>query len=115
LLGPSQYFLSNRNFDINNDSVFIVKVPDTIGSADTILTVTAVKATTGSYGAPPDGRQPDTTLPLATNDGRVLGGFIKDNEIQFVHASLNPANGSSAVFHGVISNFNTSLFLTGNL
>ncbi len=115
LLGPDQYFLSNRNFDISNDSIFIVKVPDTIGSADTTLTVTAVKATTGAYGVPPDARQPDTALTLATNDGRVLGGFIKDNEIQFVSTSLNPANGAAAIFHGTISNFNTTPAFTGQL
>lgn len=114
-LGPSQYFLSNRNFDISNDSIFLVKVPDTIGSADTLLTVMPVVASSGSYGVPPDGRQPDTTYPLATNDGRVLGGFIQDSEIQFVSTSLNPANGASAVYHGVISNFNTTPVLTGRL
>jgi hypothetical protein len=115
LLGPSQYFLSNRNFDLNNDSVFIVKVPDTIGSADTILTVTAVAATSGSYGAPPDARQPDTAYTLATNDARVLGGFIKGNEIQYVNESVNPANGASAVYLGVISNFQTAPTMTGRL
>jgi hypothetical protein len=115
LLGPSQYFLSNRNFDITNDTVFLVKVPDTIGSADTILTVTPLVSSTGAYGVPPSGRQTDTTYPLATNDGRILGGFIKDNEIQFVSASLDPATGASAVFHGVISNFNTTPAFTGQL
>ncbi len=113
LLGPSQYFLSNRNFATINDTVFIVKVPDTIGSADSVLTVTPVISTTGSYGAPPNARQPDTSLSLATNDGRVLGGFIQGNEMQFVSTSLNPGNGASAVYHGVISNFATAPVLKG--
>ncbi len=108
LLGPSQYFLSNRNFDLNNDTVFLVKVPDTIGSVDTILTVTPIVSATASYGAPPDARMPDTAHVLATNDGRILGGYIKGDEIQFVSESLNPANGASAVYHGIISNFSTA-------
>lgn len=108
LLGPSQYFLSNRNFDLSNDSVFIIKVPDTIGAASNVLTVTPVVSTTASYGAPPDGRMPDTAHVLATNDGRVLGGFILGDEMQFVSESIDPANGSSGVYHGIISNFSTA-------
>jgi hypothetical protein len=114
VLGPSQYFLSNRNFDVANDTVFLVKVPDTIGSSSNTLTVTPVVSSL-SYGAPPDARQPDTSATLATNDGRVLGGFIRGNEIQFVSTSVNPANGASSVYHGVISNFNTSPSLAGRL
>jgi len=115
LLGPSQYFLSNRDFDVSNDSVFLVEIPDTIGSADSFLTVTPVVSTMSSYGVPPDARQPDTSLTLATNDGRVLGGFIQGTEIQFVSTSLNPANGASAIYFGIISNFNTSPVLTGQI
>jgi len=115
LLGPSQYLLSNRDFDVTNDTVFLVQVPDTIGSTDTILTVTPVVSTGSSYGVPPDARQPDTSLTLATNDGRVLGGFIRGNEVQFVSTSLNPANGNAAIYHGTISNFNTSPTLTGQI
>jgi len=115
LQGPAQYFLSNRNFDITNDTVFLVQVPDTIGSTDSILTVTPVISSSASYGVPPDGRQPDTTIPLATNDGRILGGFIKGNEIQFVSTSVDPAYGSACVYHGIISNFTTSPALGGAL
>ncbi len=115
VLGPSQYFLSNRNFDLSNDTVFIVTIPDTIGSASATLTVTPVAGSGATYGAPPDARQPDTSLTLATNDARVLGGFIKDNEIQFVNASVDPSNGCSAVYHGVIDNFTTTPVMTGQL
>jgi hypothetical protein len=114
LSGPAQYFLSNRNFDPLNDTVFLVQVPDTIGSTDTLLTITPLVSSL-SYGVPPDARQPDTNYTLATNDGRVLGGFIQGNEIQFVSTSVNPVNGVSAVYHGVISNYNTAPALTGRL
>ena len=115
VLGPSQYFLSNRNFDLANDTVFLVKIPDTIGSVDSILTVTPVVSSTTSYGTPPDGRQPDTTIPLATNDGRILGGFMEGDEIQFVSTSVNPANGSSGIYHGVISSVSTAPSLSAQL
>jgi len=115
LLGPSQYFLSNRDFDVTNDSVFLVEIPDTIGSSDSFLTVTPVVSTTSSYGVPPDARQPDTSLTLATNDGRVLGGFIRGSEMQFVSTTINPANGASAIYFGIISNFATSPVLTGQI
>lgn len=107
LLGPAQYFLSDRNFDTLNDSVFLVKVPDTIGGADTVLTVTPLVSSL-AYGVPPDARQPDTSLSLATNDGRILGAFIKGSELQFVSVSVEPAFGSAAIYHGIISNFNTA-------
>ncbi len=114
LLGPNQYFLSNRNFDLLNDTVFLVQVPDTIGSSVTNLTVTPLVSSL-SYGVPPDARQPDTSVTLATNDGRVLGGFIKDSEIQFVSTSVNPVKGNSGIYLGKISNFNTTPVLTGQI
>ncbi len=115
LQGPAQYFLSDRNFDINNDTVFLVKVPDTTGSADSVLSVTALVSSTGSYGVPPNGRQPDTATDLATNDGRILGAYIKDDQIQFVSASLDTSFGSSGVYHGIINNVSTTPALTGRL
>lgn len=113
LQGPGQYFLSNRNFDVANDSIFLVHVPDTIGGSSS-LTVTPIVASM-PYGVPPNGRQPDTAYTLATNDGRVLGGFIQGDEIQFVSTSLNPSNGASAVYHGTIANVTGTPTLTGRM
>lgn len=114
LQGPSQYFLSNRNFDVTNDSVFLVQVPDTIGSADSFLRITPLVSSL-NYGVPPNGRQPDTTKTLATNDGRVLGGFIRGDEIQFVSTSVNPSSGAAGIYHGIISNFRTAPVVTGRI
>ncbi len=113
VLGPEQYLLSNRNFDVLNDTVFLVKVPDTIGGTGSISVTPLVS--TLSYGAPPDARQPDTAKSLATNDARVLGGFLRGNDIQFVNTSVNPATGASAIYHGVISNFATAPTLQGRI
>ncbi len=116
LKGPSQYFLSNRNFAVQNDTIFLVKLPDTIGSANTNLTVTPLIASL-PYGVPPEGRQKPLAgiNPLATNDGRILGAYIEGNEIQFVSASVNPANGASGLYHGVISTVNTNPTVQANL
>jgi len=111
--GPEQYFLSNRNFDMSNDSIFLVKVPGLIGSTGSV-TVTPIISNL-PYGVPPNALQPDTTKTLATNDGRVLGGFIKGNEIQFVSTSANAANGSSSIYHGIIRNINSSPTVEGRL
>jgi hypothetical protein len=111
--GPEQFFLSNRNYDVQNDTVFLVKVPDTIGG-NTNLTVTPLVSNI-PYGVPPNGRQPDTSVVLATNDGRVLGAFAEGNEIQFVSTTVNPATGGSAVYHGKISNYKTAPTLQANI
>jgi hypothetical protein len=105
--GPEQYFLSNRNFDVQNDTIFLVKIPDTIGSVNLNLTVTPLVSNL-TYGVPPNGRQPDTSYTLATNDARVLGAYIENDEIQFTSTTVHPVSGASAVYHGKITNVSTS-------
>jgi len=111
--GPEQYFLSNRNFDIQNDTVFLVKLPDTMGSGNTNLTVTPLVSNL-TYGVPPQGRQPDTSVELATNDARVLGAYRVGDEIHFVSTTVHPTTGNAAVYHGKISDFSTSPVITAN-
>jgi len=114
LQDPAQYFLSDKDFYVQNDTTFLIKIPDTIGSNNNNLTVTALTAST-SYGTPPDGLQPDTSVILATNDNRVLGGYVEGSEIQFVSTTVNPANGNSAIYHGKISNYNTTPSLQADI
>ena len=114
IYGPEQYFLSNRNFDVQNDTVFLVKMPDTIGTNNNNLTITPL-VSNKAYGVPPSGRQPDTSAVLATNDGRILGAFRVGNEIQFTSASVDTNYGNSAVYHGIVSNFSTAPSLSAQL
>lgn len=109
--GPAQYFLSNRNFDVQNDSIFLIKVPDIISSGNTNISFTVLKSPI-KYGVPPNGRQPDTSVVLATNDGRVLGAYASGEEIQFVSTTLNTTTGASAVYHAKISNYKTAPAIT---
>jgi len=111
LLGPEQYFLSNKNFDVSADTIYMVKISDNVNSSSAALTVTAMKSPT-AYGVPPDGRQMDTSAVLATNDGRILGAYAEGDQIQFVSASVNPSSGASGVYHGQIYDYKTSPHIT---
>lgn len=113
LLDNVQYFLSDRNFDVQNDTVFLVKLNGDWNST-TPLSIQPVISDI-KYGVPPNGRQPDTTVMLATNDGRVLGAFIKGNEIQFVSATVNTASGSSGIYHGIMTDIGGTPQLKGHI
>jgi hypothetical protein len=93
--------LSNRNFDITNDTIFYVHF------VDGELNVQALK-TDVNYGVPPNARQSDTntddpTMGLQTNDARPLAAIMFDDEIQFVCNSVDPSTGFSAIYHGTIT------------
>jgi len=113
------YVLSNRNFDLFNDSIFVGKI---IGkSTDTAqsLTMEAYKSNI-NYGMPPNGRQFDTdatdpTGGLQTNDARVLAGIKIGDNIQFVSNTINPAKVLSAIYHGTILDVSTSPTITAKL
>ena len=106
--GDRQYFLSNRNFDITNDTIFVMYIDGKLDDPSSELVVGMGK-TSPNYGVPPNGRQEDTdttdpTKGLQTNDGRVLGAISNGEWIQFVSNSVNPATGFSSIYHGIILN-----------
>ncbi|MFA6151075.1 MAG: T9SS type A sorting domain-containing protein [Chitinophagaceae bacterium] len=107
--GPDMYFLSNRNLDAQNDTVFMVHVTDTIGAPGLAVDVKHLIAP-HAYFAPPNALQPGPggTQTLATNDARMMGAFIENDKIQYVHNTLDTASGNAAVYHGVINNVSTS-------
>jgi hypothetical protein len=97
-------FLSNRNFDLQNDTIFLVTITE--GAADTTVTAQALVSNL-PYGVPPNGKQGDTdttdaTKGLQTNDGRVLGAIQKDDWIQFVSTTAHGTNANAAIYHGFI-------------
>lgn len=99
--GPNQYFLSNRNFDIQNDTIFLMEITDTIGAPGVQLNVAAIVADK-KYGVPPSVPQPGGSQYLATNDGRVLSGIYQNGKIQFASNSIDTATGRSAIYFGII-------------
>ncbi len=93
--------LSNRNFDIVNDTIFYVQLID--GQVDVQALIADLP-----YGVPPNARQSDTnvsdpTMGLQTNDARPLAGIIFDDELHFVGNTINPETGFSAIYHGRIT------------
>lgn len=101
------FFLSNRNFDLQNDTFFVAHITGKLDDPNAALEVKAVVADV-PYGLAPNGRQANTVLTdptsgLDINDARVLGGFLLDDQIQFTSTAVNPATGLAAIYHGVLN------------
>lgn len=113
--GPNQYFLSNRNFATQSDSIYLIEVDNSLASNNAQINVQLLYADNPYYLAPSARQKQWSFKQFQTNDSRVLGGIIENNEIQFVQNSLNPINGYPSVYHGVISNVNSSPTVHGNI
>lgn len=101
LYGPDMYFISNRNLDAQNDTMFIVRVTDVLSSPACSVTVKQSR-TNLPYQFPPDAVQKGTSELLACNDSRNLGAFYENGLIQFVHTTKHPVNNRPTVQYGVI-------------
>jgi hypothetical protein len=113
------FFLSNRNFDIANDTIFVLHVTGTIDDPNAELIVKASKANPG-YGVPPNGRQEDTDLSdptkgLQTNDARVLGAITNGTWIQYVSTTVVPSTGFAGVYHGLVTDIYDDPKVNGNI
>ena len=108
--GDEVFFLSNRNFDITNDSVFLMRINGTQDIA--ALSVDLLKSDL-NYGVAPDGEQEEGFL--ATNDARILDGYLLDNRIEFVGNSIDQNNGRASIYHGTITNAFTAPTLNAQI
>ncbi|MDX1409264.1 MAG: hypothetical protein R3330_14055, partial [Saprospiraceae bacterium] len=108
-LGSEAYFLSNRSFDIQNDTIWKVHINGPLDAPDVALTVEALLSDV-PYGVPPTAEQPVDFLQ--TNDARVLDAFYTEDHIQFVSNTMDPASGRSAVYHGIIDFVSSTPVLT---
>ena len=111
--GPDMYFLSNRNFSPENDTIFIVHVTGLLNDPETTVEVDYSIANK-KYGVPPQARQYLTHI-FDTNDGRVLGSFYEDGQIQFVSNSLDPNTGFCGIYHGIITDLEGERKITANI
>lgn len=102
LYGPDMYFLSDRNFDIQNDTIFLLHISDDLSDTSATLTVVPV-ISDKTYGMPPTARQP-WNHTFETNDARILAGFYENNKIQFVGNTVDTTTGHASFYHGIISN-----------
>lgn len=104
------HLFSNRNFDIQNDTIFLVSLKK---ESDTSYLEVNPIISNLKYGVPPNGRQVDTdtsdaTEGLQTNDARVLGAIQFEDQIQFVSNTINTENGFSAIYHGIVDDLYTN-------
>jgi hypothetical protein len=102
LYGPDMYFLSNRNFETQGDTIFLVHTTDTIGSPNFNIEVKQMNAD-ADYFLAGDARMAGVHL-FATNDSRILGAFYENNQIQFVQNSMDTNTTFCGVYHGIVSN-----------
>lgn len=98
-MNPEAYFVSNRSFDIQNDTIWLIHIESTLDDPAPTLDIRYLIAEI-PYGVPPNATQPKDRLQ--TNDARILDGFYVDDHIQFVSSTVDPGTGLSAVYHGII-------------
>ncbi len=94
------YFISDRNFAIENDTFILMKIDPSTTDPELNLTAQYVLSDL-PYGAPPNAEQKVGTL--ATNDARVLEAFRLDNQLQFVGNTRNLDNNKAGIFHGILN------------
>jgi hypothetical protein len=104
--GPDMFFLSERNLDAANDTVFLVHISDTANAVGQQTTVLALNSGT-DYFMPPNAGEPGNDGQMATNDSRILGAFIQNNTIQFVNNTMDTSTGRCAIYHGTIMGANS--------
>ena len=104
--GPNQYFLSNRNFADQSDTIYFIEVTDNLASGNAQVNVQLLSADQDYYLAPSAQQKEFTFQKFQTNDSRVLGGILENNRIEFVQNTLHPSTGNVAVFHGIIEDVN---------
>lgn len=111
--GPNLYLLSNRNFSLGNDTVFIMEITDTLNAPGVQLMVDYGISNT-QYRLAPDALQ-QFNQELATNDARWLDGFIENGNIQFVGNCGDSTTGRAAFYHGLIDDITGARVVTGEL
>lgn len=96
----NQYFVSNRNFAIESDTVILVEITNSQQSGLAQININLILST-DNYFLNVDAPMPSAQL-LTTNDARILGATKMGDIIQFVQNSSDTATGNSAIFHGFI-------------
>ncbi len=117
LTGPESYFISDKSFSNQTDSIFLLKISGLLSDASSTLSIDLLHSKTNKYGVAPNAHQPSTAKvirTLQTNDARVLDAFIENNTIQFVGNSVTSA-GKAGFMHGIISNVGASPSVSINI
>ena len=106
----NMYLLSNRNTDEENDTIFMLEVTGRVTDSTTQLVVNTLQADQ-NYILPVPAKQ-QANQWFDTNDSRILGGYSRNNQINFVQSCTDPNTGKSAIYHGVIDDVSGSPQIT---
>jgi hypothetical protein len=98
--GPKMWFLSQRPSDLQNDTVFLHEITNTLSSGNATLKQTILRANK-TYGLQPNAIQPNGKK-LQTNDARVLSACYENGYIHYVGNTIDTANFAPAVYYGII-------------
>jgi hypothetical protein len=105
-MGDDMYFLSVRNVDISNDSVFIIHIDNSYQSGNATMTQKVVQSPV-DYGFPPNPAMNNGNY-LMTNDGRVLAAIYENDHIHFGANSVHPTLFNAGVLLGEIKNVSSA-------
>ncbi|MGB0177682.1 MAG: hypothetical protein ACPF9D_10985, partial [Owenweeksia sp.] len=98
---PPIYFMSNRNLDLSNDSLFLVSITDSLSASSPPSLQLQIYSAETPYGLPPDARQKENNR-FDCNDSRIQGGFYQNGLVQFVGNTVT-SQGFSGFYHAMIN------------
>ncbi len=121
----NMYFLSVRNVDFTNDTIFLLEITDSYNSGNAAIKQKVLKSPV-KYGFPPNAFQgkgiTGIRQQLMTNDARILAAIYENDYVHFGSNSINPQYANAGVFLGKIENVSsaapkvkTSLFSSNNI
>ncbi len=113
LQDKNQYLLSNKNFSLESDSLYLIKIENSQKSANSELSIQRISLD-DHYFLSPNGKQYNG-IELATNDSRVLGGIIDKDWIQFVQHSMDTNYGTAGIYHGIIYNYDVNPYVESRI
>tara|TARA_B110000483_G_scaffold146171_2_gene174455 strand:- start:11 stop:1873 length:1863 start_codon:yes stop_codon:yes gene_type:complete len=113
LQDKNQYLLSNKNFSLESDSLYLIKIKNSQKSANSELSIQRISLD-DHYFLSPNGKQYNG-IELATNDSRVLGGIIDKDWIQFVQHSMDTNYGTAGIYHGIIYNYDVNPYVESKI
>lgn len=109
-----QYFLSNKNFSTESDTIYLIKIENDPFSSNVSSSIKRLNLP-DHYFLSPNGQQYNGQ-ELSTNDSRVLGGIIDQDWIQYVHHSMDTSSGTSGIYHGIIYDYDSETpFIQGTI
>jgi hypothetical protein len=109
-LGKDMYFVSVKNVAESNDTLFLLKIADSLPATSASLDIKVLK-TPVKYGFPPNARQKSAganNYYLMTNDARILAAVNANERIHFGGNSINTTYMNAGVMLGEIQDINSA-------